>query len=863
MGWAGVASKISRQSDACSAGIAFRDRVDGGIGQLHLIVGHANGEGRDEGREACGVREALEGDAVLSFERRDARGAGRVCLGAVFGAVHAPLFERLGALGMSGILAVRGVCGVQGIGGRCLGGRGRPSACGPGEDREEDDAYDGPAFRHVASLHRGADPRESSALQIRLSPLGRAGEDGRVSTVPMTPGEPVGPGQGAGAGAGSGAVGAVVEPVRLDRQGWLERASLLPPAPGVYLLKDQDCAVVYVGKAKNLRNRVRSYFQERTSDVRGFIRGLASLLGDIETVITRSEKEALLVEREMIRRHAPRFNVIWRDDKQYLCLRVDPTHEYPWVEVVRQMGDDGARYFGPFHSASAARRTLRVVNRHFQLRTCRDAVLYHRTRPCLEYQIGRCPAPCVLEIDRAHYRESVEHVLMFLDGNGKALAKKLEGRMWEASERQDYEVAAHYRDQRDAVERTLERQQVVFSTLSNQDVFGLYREHDALAIAVLEVRRGRVENVSTQLFREPTEGEDDEVLESFLLQRYGAAESPPDEILTPVALRSAAALAEILGEQRGRKVRVLHPKRGDRRALLALAAENAAHGFREQERKTGNTGRALVALKEQLRLTRLPVRIECYDISNFQGAEIVGSRVVFEHGEPKKAAYRRYRVKTTHGQDDFASLYEVLSRRVQRGLEAKDLPDLMVIDGGRGQLNVARAVFRDFGVAEVDLVSLAKSRVVGRDEEDAPVRSSERVFLLDDEAPVVLARGSVELRVLTRLRDEAHRFAISFHRERRGSAGLRSKLEGAPGIGPRRRKALLATLGSLKRIEAASRAQLAEVPGLGRAAADALFRWLHPDSADDPVPSGERVLEPTSGDEAGHTQQDGASEGDA
>ncbi|MBK8013992.1 MAG: excinuclease ABC subunit UvrC [Deltaproteobacteria bacterium] len=648
----------------------------------------------------------------------------------------------------------------------------------------------------------------------------------------------------------------------LVREAWLERASLLPATPGVYLLKDQDGVVVYVGKAKNLRNRVRSYFQARSSDGREFIRRLASLLGDIETVITRSEKEALLVEREMIRRHSPRFNVIWRDDKQYLCLRVDPTHEYPWVEVVRQMGDDGARYFGPFHSASAARRTLRVVNRHFRLRTCRDAVLYHRTRPCLEYQIGRCPAPCVLDIDRVRYRESVEDVLMFLDGNGRALAKKLEGRMWEASERQEYEVAAHYRDQRDAVERTLERQQVVFSTLSNQDVFGLYRERDMLAIAVLEVRRGRVENVTTQLFREPTEGEDDEVLESFLLQRYAATEAPPEEILTPVALRSADALAEILGEQRGRKVRVLHPKRGDRRALLALAAENAAHGFREQERKLGNTGRALVGLKERLRLTRIPVRIECYDISNFQGAEIVGSRVVFEHGAPKKAAYRRYRVKTIHGQDDFASLYEVLSRRVRRGIEADDLPDLMVIDGGRGQLNVAKAVFRDYGIKGVDLVSLAKSRVVGSDADDATVRSSERVFLVDEEDPVVLARASAELHVLTRLRDEAHRFAISFHRDRRGSKGLRSRLQDAPGIGPRRRKALLSTLGSLKRIEAATRAELAEVPGLGRAAAEAFFRWLHPDPSDDLASSGGAIDRPA-GDEAGHTQDANAPDGDA
>ncbi|MEO1335527.1 MAG: excinuclease ABC subunit UvrC, partial [Myxococcota bacterium] len=278
---------------------------------------------------------------------------------------------------------------------------------------------------------------------------------------------------------------------RSKRAKWLERAKGLPTQPGVYLMKDDRGAVIYVGKAKNLKSRVSSYFQEGTSDYRAFIGLLSTMLADLETVVTRTEKEALILEREMIRRHEPRFNIIWRDDKQFLCLRVDPTHEYPGVQVVRNMGDDGARYFGPFHSASAARQTLRVVNRHFQLRTCRDSVLYKRKRPCLEHQIGRCPAPCVYDINRDRYQENVDDVLLFLDGKGAELADRLEDRMLAASSREEFEVAAHYRDQLKAVQRTLEKQQVTLSKLVDQDAFGLYREGDHVCVALVEVRAGR------------------------------------------------------------------------------------------------------------------------------------------------------------------------------------------------------------------------------------------------------------------------------------------------------------------------------------------------------------------------------------
>jgi excinuclease ABC subunit C len=611
------------------------------------------------------------------------------------------------------------------------------------------------------------------------------------------------------------------------RTDWLEKTTELPTGPGVYLFKDAAGEVIYVGKAKSLRPRVRQYFQEGSSDYRAFIGLLGGLLDDIETLVTKSEKEALLLERELIRRHEPRFNIIWRDDKQYLMLRIDPNHDWPWVQVVRNAKKDGARYFGPFHSASAARQTLRVVNRHFRLRTCRDSVLYHRKRPCIEWQIGRCPAPCVMDVDREEYRESVDHVMMFLEGKGEQLAHRLEQRMWAAAESELYEVAAHYRDQVQAVRKTLERQTVASARLVDQDVYGVYAEGEQICISVLEVRGGRVRNVSSQLFEGVT-GTASEALESFILQRSADGAGIPKEVMVPLELESGEALAEILCERKGSRVSVSRPKRGQPAALGQMAQENAEHAFHEQRLKSGAIDRTLEHLRDGLSLSRLPVRMECYDISNFGASQMVGSQVVFERGVPAKSRYRRYRIREGSGQDDFASMYEVLSRRFRRGLEEGDLPDLVVIDGGKGQLKVAKTVFEDLGVEGVDLVSLAKSRVVGNDDEDASTRSPERVFKPELDEPIVLRQTSPELLLLARLRDEAHRFAITFHKDLRKRARLRSSLEDVPGIGPKRRRALLKHLGSLKRVREASLQELMEVPGIDRSSAESLHRALHP-----------------------------------
>ncbi len=610
------------------------------------------------------------------------------------------------------------------------------------------------------------------------------------------------------------------------RKGWLDRAKTLPTGPGVYIMKASDGEVIYVGKANNLRSRVSSYFQEGTSDYRAFVGILAEVLADLETVVTSSEKEALLLERELIRQHEPRFNVIWRDDKQYLMLRIDAEHPWPRVQVVRNAKKDRARYFGPFHSASAARQTLRVVNRHFQLRTCRDSVLNNRRRPCLEYQIGRCPAPCCLPVAKEQYQRSVDDVLLFLDGKQDELVKSLDHRMHEAAERLEYEVAARYRDQLRAVRKTLEQQHVAGARLVDRDAYGLYREGEDLAVALVEVRGGRVRNVRQHSFEETT-GTDEEIMESFLLQRHATQDIPP-EIILPFELSTAEVLEDILSERRGRRVRLTVPQRGERMALVNLAAENAEHGFQEQRLRTGALEKTLEGLRRQLRLRRTPVRMECFDISNLGPHLIVASQVVFEKATPAKSKYRRYRIKSTDGQNDFASMYEVLSRRFRRGLQNGDLPDLVVIDGGKGQLNVAQAVFRDLGIDDVDLVSLAKSRVTGSDDSDQTIRSPERVFLPSAKDPVIPRAGSPEILLLARLRDEAHRFAITFHQELRRKAKTRSGLEDVPGIGPKRRRALLTHFGSLKRLRSATLEEIASVPGVGRGAGRAVYNALHP-----------------------------------
>jgi excinuclease ABC subunit C len=679
----------------------------------------------------------------------------------------------------------------------------------------------------------------------------------------------------------------------------------LPAEPGCYLMKDRRGEVVYVGKAASLRSRVRQYFDAGGGDDRIFIPLLEDLLGDIEVIVTRSEKEAVLLENELIKKHKPRFNVRLRDDKDFIVLRLDERHAYPRLEVrrAREKRVPTARYFGPYSSASSIRETLRIVNRHFQLRTCTDHVFDHRKRPCILYQIHRCPAPCVYDIPAEEYRQSVEDAVEFLEGRESELVERLRTRMDEAAQAMRYEDAARLRDQLQAVERSLEKQRVLMADRADRDVVGLYREGPDLVVQVLSMRAGKLQDSRSYPFREQ-EFPEAEILSSFLALYY--EQNPaPDEILVPVEPSAAEALADVLGERRGKRVRLLTPQRGAKADLLDVAARNAEQGFKSWHEKDERREKALGALVRSLHLARPPRWIECYDISTFQGALAVGSGVSMKDGEPDKENYRRYKVKGVAGQDDFAMLHEVITRRLKRAVVEACFPDLIVLDGGKGQLNAALAAAKDLGVATspvtgipgapyVEMVGLAKSRlvdpislgtarVVGRrsrrsgepagaggargdalaDAAEAHeagfvselARSPERVFLPGRKDPVVLRQNSAELFLLARLRDEAHRFAITFHRKLHRERNFQSVLEEIPGIGEGRKKALLRHFGSLKRIKQAAPAEIAEVDGFGSKQAQAVFEFFHrPEAAaaedasagtasEDAVPAGDAVSE--------------------
>jgi excinuclease ABC subunit C len=645
----------------------------------------------------------------------------------------------------------------------------------------------------------------------------------------------------------------------------VEIVELLPNEPGVYIMRDRKGRIVYVGKAKRLRARVRQYFNG--TDTRMFVPMLGKLLGDIEAVVTSNDKEAMLLENHMIKQHQPRFNVKLRDDKQYLVLRLDARVRWPKLEVVRNIRQDGANYFGPYHSATSARHTLRVVNRHFKLRTCSDFVLEHRKRPCLQYQIGRCPAPCVVDVDAAVYAEQVRDVGLFLAGRHRELIASLQTRMQAAAEALEFETAARLRDQLYAIETTLERQDVVGTAELDQDVIGMYREAGKVEFVVMHVRSGKL--LGTQRFSESgMELPDEEVLAGFLLAYYDDAPLIPDEVLLPFALAEDASepLADWLAERgaasgRTRKVQVKVPVRGDRKKISLLAERNAASNFATRRSKRDDGEAAIAALHRRLHLSRPPRRIECYDVSHIQGSDPVASMVVFVDGEPDKASYRSFKVAADDARrnDDFASMHEVLTRRLRRALEDEDwaLPDLIVIDGGKGQLGQAIAAMQDLGIplgAEgVDMVSLAKERRFavpvskrglaslrerGQDLADFVVATAdedqtggevkpERVFVPGSKDALVLGQGTAELYLMTRIRDEAHRFAITHHRKRRSKRSLASALDDIKGVGPATKRALIRHFGSVKAIRAASIEQLSEVDGVGPKLAEAIRSALH------------------------------------
>ncbi len=622
----------------------------------------------------------------------------------------------------------------------------------------------------------------------------------------------------------------------------------IPTEPGVYLFKDAKGSVVYVGKAKSLRSRVRQYFRPG-GDERFFIAAgfFGKAVADVETIVVNSSKEALLLENHLIKKHQPKFNVKLRDDKQYLVLRlVDvkapppdvPLEKvakrtlYPRVEVVRNIRDDGANYFGPYHSATSARETLRTLNRHFQLRTCTDHVLETRGRPCLQYQIKRCSGPCAIDVPAPAYAEQVDDVKMFLDNKNAELLARLRARMAARAEREDYEVAAVLRDSIAAVERTLAKQHIVQDDFVDQDVWGLFRQADNVEVVVLFVRAGKL--VGRRAFsQKDQELPDAAVIGEHLQQYYATGTYIPDEVVVGFDLEDSDGIAEWLGTARGKKVKILDPRRGVRAKLVELADRNAAASATSKRGRDADTDALLEKVAKRLDLRRPPRRLECFDIAHIQGTETVASMVTFIDGVPARQYYRKFKVRTVDN-NDFAAMYEVLTRRFARAAKVEKRvdddpawapPDLLVIDGGKVQLGMAVTALQDLGVKlggddGVEVIGLAKEREL--EAGSAP----DRIYRRNVKDSIALKQNSPELFVLARIRDEAHRFANTFHRERRSKQSLRSELDDIPGIGETRRKRRLKHFGSVRAIRQATTVDLAKAPGMTKAAAAAVAAYF-------------------------------------
>ncbi len=599
-----------------------------------------------------------------------------------------------------------------------------------------------------------------------------------------------------------------------------------PTSPGVYLMRDAEGLILYIGKAKNLRARLRSYFVAG-GDGRAQIPLLLARVASVEVILTDTEKEALLLENTLIKKHRPRYNIDLRDDKTYVSVRLDLQEQFPALQVVRQVVNDGALYFGPYSSAGAIRQTLKEIYRIFPLRHSRIERCRQRGRPCLFYQIGQCSAPCHGRISEGDYGQLVQGVVALLSGRDPEVLQLLQQRMEKAAGEMRYEEAARLRDQIRAIERSVERQGVADLGGGDQDVLGLERDGGEVELALLFVRQGKL--IGKRSWSVEWRLDLEELVSDFLRQYYSDGVIIPDQILLPQVLEDAGLLADWLGELRGRRVRIATPQRGEKKRMVQLACRNAADARRQQGNRREAREQVLEEIRQRFALPQLPRRIECFDISNVQGAQSVGSMAVLINGEAAPAEYRRYRIKTVEGADDYASLAEVLRRRLTRGIDEDCLPQMILIDGGKGQLGVLVQVLAELDLGgRIGVAGIAKARVIANVRGKAVEKSEERFFLPGRKNPLSLRSGSPVLYMLERLRDETHRFAITYHRKLRSKATLRSSLEDIPGIGPARRKALLRHFGSLKRIRDASLEELQAMPGLPVDLARRLFAGLHP-----------------------------------
>ncbi|OGO06083.1 MAG: excinuclease ABC subunit C [Chloroflexi bacterium RBG_13_56_8] len=604
----------------------------------------------------------------------------------------------------------------------------------------------------------------------------------------------------------------------------------LPTQPGVYIMKDAQSHVLYVGKAKVLRNRVRSYFHESAAHPPK-TEQLVAEVADFEWIVTSSDSEALILECELIKKHKPRYNVRFKDDKRYPYIKITMQEDYPRVFLVRNVLQDGARYFGPHASSWAMHQTLELLRRLFPYRTCNREITGKDRRPCLYYHIKRCGGPCIGAVNREEYRAQLDRVCLFLEGKLEEIVGDLHTQMEQEAEALNYERAAQLRDQVEALTRVIEteEQRIVSDRLPDHDFVALARQNGQACVQVFFVRGGKVIGREYFVLTSALNEADSEMIGSFLKQFYDEAPHIPREILVQKRPDDAPVIAEWLTNKRGAKVSIRVPRRDDKRDVMRLVEQNAEAKLdqlsAEWEADTNKHVIALGEIQETLGLPAPPSRIECYDISNIQGVSATGSMVVYAKGVPSRRDYRRFRIKTVEGPNDFASMAEVLHRRFHRGQEADAargpdgkenrwaiMPDLVLVDGGKGQVSAALAAMQEEGVGDIPVAGLAKQ--------------NEELYVPGRSQPIILPRDSEGLYLLQRIRDEAHRFAITYHRQLREKRTKSSLLDQIPGIGPRRRKALLERFGSLAAIRQASVEELATVPGMNRRAAEQLIEHL-------------------------------------
>jgi len=595
-----------------------------------------------------------------------------------------------------------------------------------------------------------------------------------------------------------------------------EQLKQIPDKPGVYLMKDDSGEVIYVGKARSLKKRVRSYFRKGNHSYKTSI--MVDSITDFDYIVTDTEMESYILEANLIKKYHPKYNIRLKDDKTYPFIKITTYEDFPRIKKTRVVKNDGSKYFGPFADVDAIYKTINILKDLFKLRSCNYDISEEKQleRPCLNYYIDKCNAPCVGKISKEEYHEQIDQVIMFLSGRQKTLIKKIEAKMQKAADEQNFEKAARYRDAMEAVEEISRQQKVMSEDDKDRDIIAI-TEDGAYCVQLLLVKNGKLIGQEHFILQVP-EGEDQsEVMSSFLQQYYEQAPQLPDEILLNTEINNREILADRLKQLKGKKVNIKKPERGNKKRLIEMALKNAKQNLKKESIKRKyeekRTVKAVEKLAEYLDLDTDPSHIEGFDISNIQGTDPVASLVVFKEGRASKSDYRRFKIRHKEGPDDFAMMKEVVHRRYRRLLnEDRKLPDLILIDGGKGQLNAALKALEELGITEIQILGLAK-----REEE---------VFIPDREEPIIIPKNSDALHLLQRVRDEAHRFAVNYHRKLRSRRITHSMLERIPGIGPKKRKALLKHFGSLAKIRLADQSELKEVDGISDNLAEVISDYL-------------------------------------